>query len=141
MPASASRASAATAASSPAPDAGAKLGGVSIAVDLADLPAAIADRGAAAFLVTSGEIRPHVVSVAVTVVGDHLEVGAGRRTAANATARPEVTLLWPVDAGHPANSLLVDGTASISADGERLEIVASSAILHRAGGRGGGPSA
>lgn len=108
---------------------------MSIEVSLADLPTELVARGPAAFLVTVGSERPHIVSVTVTVVGDHLEVGAGRRTATNAAARPEITLLWPHDASHPDLSLLVDGRATASTDGERLVIVPSSAILHRAGGR------
>ncbi|MCU1496180.1 MAG: pyridoxamine 5-phosphate oxidase-like protein [Acidimicrobiales bacterium] len=113
---------------------------MSTTIDLADLPAAVAERGEAAFLVTSGDVRPHVVAVVVEVVDGALEVGAGRRTAANAAGRPEVTLLWPADVAHPANSLLVDGTATLVADGERLRIVPATAVLHRAGGRSaGGP--
>lgn len=107
-------------------------------MDLADLPDAIRDRGPAAFLVTIGDVRPHVVAVLVTVVDGHLEVGAGRRTAANVAERPTVTLLWPDGPTHPANSLLVDGTATASADGERLAIEPTGAILHRTGGRDGG---
>lgn len=105
-------------------------------MQLADLPAAIAQRGSAVFLLTVGEVRPHVVSVSVAVVAGQLEVGAGRRTARNVADHPEVTLLWPHDDTHPDNSLLVDGTASLTADGERLAIVASRAVLHRASGRG-----
>lgn len=113
---------------------------MSTTVDLTELPAAVADRGPAAFLVTTGEERPHVVAVVVDVVDGALEVGAGRRTVANAAARPEVTLLWPADAAHPANSLLIDGTASPADQGERLRIAPSAAVLHRAGGRSaGGP--
>jgi hypothetical protein len=53
----------------------------------------------------------------------------GRRTLANVTDRPQVTLLWPpVD---PADySLIVDGTAQL--DGEVLLIDPSRAVLHRA---------
>jgi hypothetical protein len=46
-----------------------------------------------------------------------------------------VTLLWPVSPEHPKHTLLVDGTAAMSADGEWLEITPTAAVLHRAGGR------
>ncbi len=110
---------------------------MSIAVELADLPDAIARRGPGAFLVTIGEGGPHVVSVSVAMVGGHLDMGAGRRTARNVAARPAVTLLWPHGVDHPDDSLLVDGTASLADDDDRLTVTPSSAILHRSGGVGG----
>jgi hypothetical protein len=108
---------------------------VSISVDVADLPRLLAERGTDAYLVTVREARPHVVAVTVTARGAHLVVAPGRRTARNIDRHPEVTLLWPVSAEHPKHTLLVDGTAAMSADGEWLEIVPTSAVLHRAGGR------
>jgi len=100
-------------------------------VDLAELAERIAAREATAYLVTLGAERPHVVSVSPTVAGGTIVVGAGRKTAANATERPAVTLLWPVDAADPRHSLLVDGTAVASADGETLTVTPTGAILHR----------
>jgi hypothetical protein len=108
---------------------------VSIDVAIDQLAAVIADRGSAAYLVTIRATRPHVVAVAVAVRGDRLVVAPGRRTAANVADHPEVTLLWPVDADDPDHSLLVDGTARMSEDGEWLEITPTDAVLHRAGGR------
>lgn len=107
-------------------------------VDPADLPAAIESRGAAAFLGSNGPDRPHLVSVTVTMVGNQLEVGAGRNTARNVGDHPAVTLLWPYDATHPEHSLIVDGTAALHPDGDRLTITVEGAILHRAGGRAPG---
>jgi hypothetical protein len=103
---------------------------VSIEVALDDLPAAVAERGPSAYLVTAGEERPRVVSVAVTWDGARLVVGAGRRTAANVAERPAVTLLWPTDAAHPEHSLLVDGRAAV--EGDTIAVVPESAVLHRA---------
>ena len=115
---------------------------MSIPVALDRLAATIAERGDLAYLVTVGEQGPRVVSV--TVVVDHdgaIAVGAGRHTAANVAVRPQVTLLWPAGGTDPKHSLLVDGTASASDDGERLLIVATGAILHRVRtGRGGPPA-
>lgn len=109
---------------------------MSTTVELTDLSAAIALRGPTAFLVTVGEVGPHVVSVSVAMVGGRLEVGAGRRTARNVADHPEVTVLWPHGVEDRDNSLLVDGTASLMADGERAVITPSSAVLHRARNRG-----
>lgn len=105
-------------------------------MELADLPEAIGQRGPAAFLVTTNENRAHVISVSVALIAGSLQVEAGRRTMRNAVARPQVTLLWPHNAAHPHFSLLVDGHASVSADGAHLVITPSSAVLHRATGRG-----
>ncbi|MGI8755810.1 MAG: hypothetical protein ACR2MB_08105 [Acidimicrobiales bacterium] len=113
---------------------------MSIPVTLGELAATIAERGSLAYLVTLGETGPRVVSVSVEVQigptahgvgGPVLWVGAGRHTAANVAARPQVTLFWPVDADHPKHTLLVDGMASSADDEDRISIVPSSAMLHR----------
>jgi hypothetical protein len=108
---------------------------VSISVAIEDLADTLTDRGPDAYLVTVRESRPHVVQVSVAVRGEVLVVAPGRRTPTNIAQHPDVTLLWPVDASHPHHSLLVDGTARMSVDGEWLEITPRSAVLHRAGGR------
>lgn len=108
---------------------------MSIDVSLDDLPAVLAERGADAYLVTVRDTRPHVVAVSVAARDGLLVVAPGRRTGRNIEDRPLVTLLWPVSDAHPKHSLLVDGTARISDDGEWLEITPTSAVLHRAGGR------
>lgn len=108
---------------------------MSIDVSLDELPATIEARGTDAYLVTVRDVRPHVVAVSVSWRDGVLVVAPGRRTAANIEARPDVTLMWPVSAEHPHHTLLVDGTASMSANGEWLEIVPTDAVLHRAGGR------
>ncbi|CAN5731758.1 MAG: pyridoxamine 5'-phosphate oxidase family protein [Iamia sp.] len=107
---------------------------MSIEVDLDDLAVAVAERGPAAYLVSAGETRPRVVSVAVSWADGALVVGAGRRTAANVATRPEVTLFWPAGADHPDHSLLVDGTATVDEAGEAITVAPSSAILHRSRG-------
>ncbi len=104
---------------------------MSIEVVLADLPAAVAARGPAAYLLSSGEARPRVVSVAASWDEGSLVVGAGRRTAANVAERPEVTVFWPAGGDHPDHSLLVDGTATVDEAGETITVAPSSAILHR----------
>ena len=108
---------------------------MSITVKLEDLAGVVAERGPDAYLVTVRDTRPHIVAVSVVCRDGRLVVGAGRRTAINIEDRPLATLLWPVSDQHPKHSLLVDGTAQVSDDGEWLIITPTSAILHRAGGR------
>ncbi len=103
---------------------------MSVRIEPADIAAAVAARGPAAYLLTSGPTRPHAVSVAVTVTDGGLHVGAGRRTAANVLERPEVTLLWPLSADHPDHTLLVDGTATLDAGVATITVTPESAILH-----------
>lgn len=108
---------------------------MSISVAIEELARVIDERGTDAYLVTVRDTRPHVVAVSVAVRDGRLVVAPGRRTAANIVDRPEVTLLWPTSPVHPSHSLLVDGAASMSDDGEWLVIEPTGAILHRAGGR------
>jgi hypothetical protein len=115
---------------------------MSVRVELEALWERIGELGSKAYLVTvTDEGTPHVVSVVVDRVGDHLAVGAGRRTRANLEGRPTLTLLWP-PAADPAYSLVVDGTFAGDLDaGERLAIEPTSAVLHRvAGADGDGPN-
>lgn len=117
---------------------------MSIEVALADLAEAITSRGPVAYLVTVSDGGPRVVSVGVEVGGDPhpgtvtLTVGAGRHSAANVGDHPQVTLFWPVDADHPKHTLLVDGTATVTSDGDRISISPTAAVLHRVrAGQGG----
>jgi hypothetical protein len=103
---------------------------VSLAVDLAELPAHISRFGSSAFLVTSSaEGPPHVSSVLVTVAGDNLEVPVGRKTRANVAERPAVTLVWW---GDPDGDycLIVDAAAGVGTK-ENLLVRPTSAVLHR----------
>jgi hypothetical protein len=102
---------------------------VSIPVELADLPTHIARIGPSALLVTNSSAGPpHVSSVAVTLDGDNLTMGAGRKTRANAGANPAVTIVWPaVDGEH---CLIVDGQARDTTS-DPFAIVPTSAVLHR----------
>ncbi len=101
---------------------------MSVPVELSELAEKIDAFGDLAYLVTVGEDAPHAVSVVVTWDDDALTVGAGRRTAANAEVRPQVTLLWPAPAAQPY-CLIVDGTAEPA--GETLAIHPTRAVLHR----------
>lgn len=102
---------------------------MSVLVDLADIPARLAefDRG---YLLTSKDGLVKAVSARALPEDDRLRVTApGRGSVANVTANAEVTLLFPPldDAGM---TLLVDGTAT--AEGDDVVITPTGAVLHKA---------
>ena len=106
---------------------------MSIAVPLDGLRAAIDERPAAAYLLTvSNDGRPHAVHVPVRWHGDVLVARVGKRSAANAAARPLVSLVYPVRTPGD-HSLIVDGDAELVArdDARELRIAPTTAILHR----------
>ena len=89
----------------------------------------VARYGSSPYLLTvSDDGRPHATAVTVTWDGAALVAVVGRRSAANAKDRPEVSLLWPpVDA--EGFSLIIDGAAEV--DGERVSVRPAAAVLHR----------
>ena len=102
---------------------------MSIPVALQELRAAMDERGPTAYLLTvSDDGRPHVAHVAVAWDGAALVIDVGRHSAANATARPSVSLLYPVRRADDY-SLIVDGGAAT--DGRRLHVTPTKAVLHR----------
>lgn len=106
---------------------------MSVVVDLSALAEHLEGFGRVAYLVTAGEAGlPHIVSVRPQLSSGRVVVGAGRRTLANATARPAVTLLWPAPPGE-GYALILDGEAEPRRDeaGASLEIRPSGAVLHR----------
>jgi hypothetical protein len=106
---------------------------MSIPVPLERVRAAIDERERHAYVLTVSEDgRPHAVHVAVSWEGDLLVADIGRRSAGNATARPSVSLLYPVRADGDY-SLIVDGTAAVTlgSDGHRLRVTPTKAVLHR----------
>jgi hypothetical protein len=106
---------------------------MSIPVPLLRLRAAIEERRGAAYLLTvSDDASPHAVHTPVRWDGEVLVAEAGKRSAANAAARPAVSLLFPVRTPDDY-SLIVDGTATVtSRDGARRVAVAPvRAVLHR----------
>jgi hypothetical protein len=106
---------------------------MSIPVSLDKLRVEAARFGATPFLLTvSADGRPHSVSVSVAWEGDALVATAGRRSAANAAARPLVSLLWPpIEAG--GYSLIVDGDGAVSGSGDqaRISVHPTRGVLHR----------
>jgi hypothetical protein len=88
-----------------------------------------------AFLITVGsDARAHVVPATPAATGGGVIVGGlGRRSLANVAANPAVTLLWPPTEpeGH---SLILDGTASVDANGgSTISVAVQRAVLHRSG--------
>jgi hypothetical protein len=102
---------------------------VTVPVGLEQLRSEAAKYGDTPYLLTvSDDGRPHAVSVRVGWEQGELRLSGGTRSLSNASARPEITLLWPTieNGGY---SLIVDGTASV--DGEQIAIRPVSAVLHR----------
>ena len=102
---------------------------MSVAVDLDRLAEEIERFGPVAYVLTVDDAdRPHAVHLPVLWDNGAVTASVGKSTAANATARSAICLLWsPTEEG--GYSLLVDGTASV--DGDRLSVEPSRAILHR----------
>ena len=96
---------------------------------------AVAERGPGAYVLTvSSDGRPHAVYLNVVWNDGQLVVEVGNSTAANAKARPEISLLFPVRTAGDY-SFLVDGRAIVeSSDGvNRLILTPTRAVFHRHG--------
>jgi hypothetical protein len=109
---------------------------MSVPVDVTDLAAHVADRGVVAYLLTTGDDgRPHATALALALDGATFTCDAGNRTAANAAARPNVSLLWPARTDDDF-SLIVDGDARVTGNGpdRRVSVTATRAVLHRPAG-------
>jgi hypothetical protein len=106
---------------------------MSILVPLQRLQSAIAERGLSAYLLTvSADGTPHAVHTPLRWEGEVLVADVGKRSAANAGARPSVSLLFPVRSDGDY-SLIVDGTATVTPgeSWQRVGITPTKAVLHR----------
>lgn len=103
--------------------------GVSIPVAIDDVRAETERYGFAYLLTVRESQRPHIVAVTPEWVGQSMVMSVGRGTAANAAARPEITLCYPPveDGGY---SLIIDGRGSVDRD-EVLTFAPEGAVLHR----------
>ena len=111
---------------------------MSIPVELPDLQVKTAEYRWAYLLTVRDDARPHIVAVSPQWDGDVLAVPVGRGTAANARARPSISLCYPpIDPD--GYSLIVDGTATV--DDEIVRFSPSGAVLHRPAAPGFGGSA
>lgn len=103
---------------------------MSVSVPLDVLADRVREHGGVAFVVSVGDDgRPHTVSAAVSAGPDGLRATVGRTTAANAAARPDVTVLWP-PGSDPRYCLIVDATATVDAGGSLL-LSPTRAVQHR----------
>jgi hypothetical protein len=108
---------------------------MSIAVDLHELHDTAALQAPFAYLLTvSDDGRPHAVAIRPEVGTEVVTFEAGTRSCANATARPDVSLLWP-PLTHDDYSLIVDGQASV--DGSTVQLTPTRAVRHRPAPGGG----
>jgi hypothetical protein len=86
-------------------------------------------------LSTDDDTRPRAAATALTWDGVHATCRVGRRTLANASIRPLVSLLWPAPPGQRF-ALLVDGRVSVATpdadprEGGWVSVLATRAILH-----------
>src|SRR3954447_18047001 len=102
---------------------------MSVGVELQRLHEEVSKFGASPYLLTvSDDGRPHATAVTISWDGEALVAGVGRRSGANAQARPDVSLLWP-PVGGDGFSLIVDGSADV--DGEKVKVRPDAAVLHR----------
>ena len=96
---------------------------------------AVAERGPGAYVLTvSSDGRPHAVYLNVVWSDGRLVAEVGHTTAANAKARPEISLLFSVR-GADDYSLFVDGRATVESSGDvhRLVLTPTRAVFHRHG--------
>jgi Pyridoxamine 5'-phosphate oxidase len=108
---------------------------MNIDVALNRLRKAVSERPSAAYvLTTSDDGYPHSVYLPVEWERDGIIAEVGARTASNATARPRVSVLYPVRSENDY-SLIVDGTAVIepAAGVNRLRVTPTRAVFHRPG--------
>ena len=96
---------------------------------------AVAERGPGAYVLTvSSNGRPHAVYLNVAWTDGRVVAEVGNTTAANAKARPEISLLFPVR-GADDYSFFVDGRATVESGGgvHRLVLTPTRAVFHRQG--------
>ena len=96
---------------------------------------AVAERGPGAYVLTvSSDGRPHAVYLNVVWNDGRLIAEVGQSTAANAKARPEISMLFPVRAVGDY-SFFVDGRATVESGGgvNRLVLTPTRAVFHRHG--------
>jgi hypothetical protein len=108
---------------------------MNIEVALNRLRKAVSERPSTAYvLTTSDDGYPHSVHLPVAWEHDGIVTEVGARTASNASARPRVSILYPVRS-EDDYSLIVDGIAVVEASGSgrRLRVSPTHAVFHRAG--------
>ena len=102
---------------------------MSIPVPIPELAEAIAEYPWGYLVTVRDDLRAHSLAVPTDLRDGVLHADGGRTTCANIAARAEVTMVFP----HPQPgrySLIVDGTAAVTADGD-VVVTPSYAVLHR----------
>lgn len=107
---------------------------MSIAVPLDELADRLADFPWGYLVTVRDDGRAQSLAVPTQYVDGVLVAAVGGRAAANATARPQVTLLFPGPTGSDM-SLIVDGDARVI--GDHVEVTPTWAVLHRPALAGG----
>lgn len=101
---------------------------MSIPIPIPELPATTNDYDFAYVLTVTADSRARAVAVRPSWVGSELRFELGTSSRANASERPQLTLVYPpVEAG--GSSLIVDGIATVGADA--VVFTPTSAVLHR----------
>jgi hypothetical protein len=102
---------------------------MSVKVDLDQLAEALADFTFAYLITVGDDYRAHTVAVSPSFAGDTFDIGGvGRSTLRNATAHPDVTLVWPPR--EPGGyTLIVDGRGEHTDAG--VTVAPLHAVLHR----------
>lgn len=81
-------------------------------------------------LTVTDDQHSHLLALRPQVVGDVLRFDAGGgRACRNASARPQVSVVFPPAEHSNGFSLVVDGEASV--DGDVIDVRPTSAVLHR----------
>jgi hypothetical protein len=101
---------------------------MSIAVDLAELGTTLQDHPWGYLVTVRDDGRAQTLAVPTQFVDGTLLASVGGRTAANAVARSQVTMVFPGATGQQY-SLIVDGDAVV--DGEQVRVTPTWAVLHR----------
>ena len=101
---------------------------MSIAVPLDELADRLASYPWGYLVSVRDDGRAQSLAVPTRYVDGALVATIGRGTASNATARPNVTMLFPGPTGEEF-SLIVDGDATV--DGDHLAMAPTWAVLHR----------
>ena len=101
---------------------------MSIAVPLDELGARLALHPWGYLVTVRDDGRAQSLALRTQLVGGALVAEIGRGAAANAVARPAVTMLFPGATGADM-SLIVDGDAQV--DGDRITVTPTWAVLHR----------
>jgi hypothetical protein len=107
---------------------------VSVTVSIDELFDEVVGWGFCYLLTVSDDQRPHLLALRPSVAGSgsarvlRLTAGGGR-ACRNASARPDVSLVFPPTERSDGYSLVVDGRAVV--DGDDVDISPTSAVLHR----------